>query len=446
MNMLRLTFFNKNFHISEKKLLLYVFLIACIFRILYGIVNFYIFGTEKWADDFDYLKYADYVLQQGPFVGELPVGPAEVGPVYPWIIAAVFSIFGKNYLAVIILNSIVSALIPVIIYYAAKIVFDVNVAFLSALWAIIYIPYYVELPFILKESWMQFLFILTVLLFFKSLSKKEGIKYLILTSIVFVFFIHMDERYFTFFPVFLLGYFFLNESKDSSRLIKPAFFLLIVAMLMVPWTIRNYNVYGRPIVLTERTAKFTDKLLGYPQDEHDFYEISPYSRKMIPLYESIRDSILAGYEIKSNVRFLKNMKEGISKGSIPRAYGTIENYFSEFIDLWAPAKFNDYYVANGFRYQKAWSTRNNVLFSLSYGILLPFLLISIVLIFKHKNSKGVFLLVLLVMQTIIHVFLAHARFRYRVPVDSVIIICSFYAIYEILKTFNFKFIKVKIDK
>ena len=76
-------------------------------------------GTSKFIDDWDYISYAKNIMSQGiwiPDISKLYSNSHLVGPAFPIILALLFTIFGENYLSVIILNAILSSLICVLIY------------------------------------------------------------------------------------------------------------------------------------------------------------------------------------------------------------------------------------------------------------------------------------------------------------------------------------------
>jgi len=92
------------------------------------------------------------------------------------------------------------------------------------------------------------------------------------------------------------------------------------------------------------------------------------------------------------------------------------------IGLWKPFRFwSGYRNFPDGRFFGPWSLKHNASSIICYGLLLPFMILSIgYLVFKR--AKIVFFLTFpLLIQTLLHL-LQHGRERYRVPVDSFIII------------------------
>ena len=75
--------------------------------------------------------------------------------------------------------------------------------------------------------------------------------------------------------------------------------------------------------------------------------------------------------------------------------------------------------------------KHNASIGFTYGLLLPFFLIGVVLILKNKHRKGLFVLALIVLYTFVHAVLAHARNRYRIYIDAFIIVIAFYGLMQV---------------
>jgi len=204
----------------------------------------------------------------------------------------------------------------------------------------------------------------------------------------------------------------------------------------VPWLIRNYNVYDKVVILTVRTTKFTDKFFGYPvydyTKRHNEYQFIHHWN------DSMKNDIINGKEVPGIKRKIyDNLKLGLTNGSVPHKYSKLEKYYAEFKEFWRPVRFNGGYVGNGFKYKgPSWSLKHNLSQGISYGLLLPFLIIGILMLIREKNKYGILLIIILLIHTYIHVVLDHAINRYRIPIDPFIIIIAFYAINNLCLKFK----------
>lgn len=414
---------------STKKILLIIFIVSLVIRLGFGIVMFNMNGVSKFCDDWDYINYANSIIDQGVFVpdlNKLHPGSHVVGPSFPLIIALMFLIFGQNYIPIVILNAIISSLIPILIYFLSKSVFNKKIALFSSIWSIFYVLHIRYIQMVRKEVWLAFLFPLVIFLFILETKRNNITWKSLILPVIYTFFIHMDERFFTYFPIFLIAFLLLDKVSLKAGFRKSIVLGSLTIILMVPWLVRNYQVYDRPLILTERTAKFTDKLFGY-EDINKKRKIE--KQRMIELYIAKRDSILAGKKINLKYNRVRKMKKGIELGYIPHKFNRWERYWAEFKEFWRPIRISGGYVGRGFRFEgPSWSLKHNLSEGLTYGILLPFFLIGCYFVFKYKNRYGIFFVFIIFIHTIIHVVLAHVRNRYRIPIDSFIIMLAFYGL------------------
>ena len=412
------------------KLVLIFFIISLVLKLGYGVVIYKTETTKSFSDDWDYISYANQIIGQGIWVLDISKLSLDmIAPGFPLILAILFSIFGENYLVIIILNAILGACITPLIYYAGKNIFNEKVGLFASFWTIPYFLYYRWVPRVLKEMWIFLLFPLIIYLVFLEAKKKKPTLRILLLSLLFAFFIHLDERFFVYFPFIAIIFPILNWQNLRAALMKSLIFLILVLILMVPWTIRNYKVYNRIVILTTR-SEFALNL------SHENQGIKKILEKHYLTKEQI-DSIAKGLETYN--RHPVEI-ERIKKGIIPKQYTKWEKWYNEFLEFWRPCRFTPGYVGNGFRFQLR-SLPYNLALIFSYGILLPFFFAGIYLIFKTKNIKGIIIFGIIIIHTFIHVFFFLVRYRYRVPIDIYIIIlasCGFLWIYDKLNTKRLK--------
>ena len=433
--------FNKN---KIDNFLIIFFIISLIIKISFGIFMYAKYGTSKFCDDWDYISYAKNINIQGIFVPDISTffsNSSEVGPGYPMIIALLFSIFGENYLPGIILNAIICSLIPVVIYWLAKNIFSKNIAIFSFIWSTFYILHIRWIPRIIKEEFLFLLFPLIIYLIIKE-SKKKYISFkFLLIPLFYAILIHMDERFFFYFPFLAISCLFLQKNNFKSGIKKAFVFIIVVVIFMIPWTIRNYQVYNKLAILTIRTSVFTDKLFGYTnENDSDFLLDSPRNPYTnLKLNSSRVDSIKAGKNISSlNKITQKIIKKGIDEGYYPHNYNLLEKWFYNGKAFFEPVRFKGYYSGSGYLYRGHWSLRHNILEGLTYGLLLPFFLIGTFLTIKRKNRYSIFLIIIIFLHTILHVVLTYVVPRYRIPIDVFVIIIAFYGFNEVVKFLSSK--------
>lgn len=417
---------------SEKQLIWILFVVSLVIRLTFAIASYYSAGTSNFDDDWVYDNIAREMLKQGIWLLDISGfdwRDVAIGPVFPLIIFICYKFFGINYMIPMIANAIASASLTVIIYYTARLVFDKKIAFASAMWSLFYVYYIRWVPSLLKENWVQLFFALSILLLFQSIVQKHYLRYLILLSLVYTLLIHTDERYLMFAPVMFLGVFLLDRYYRGSLsfipgLRKSFIFTLLVCLFSLPWFIRNYLVYHKPVLLTQRTAFVTDKIFGYPSTYN-------YSQE-IEVSDATVDSVVKGYEIYDRT-VEKELKRIMKYGIYPRRFSFIERVISSFKEFWIAFRIRPSFTIEGFRAQEPWSLKHNLSVMLTYGMLLPFMLAGFFLGLKKKNRLLWFLLILICFQTFIHLFIVLSNYRYRTPIDFIVIIVAFYGFFEFMK-------------
>lgn len=440
-------YYYKLYSLSDKRILILLFALSFIVRLLYCIYYDHKFAFTTFSDDLDYISYANNILSQGIAVKDISqlYGNAHLsGMGFPLVLAVIFKIFGENYYLIYLLNIILSSFHVVLIYLVAKEVFNKHVAIFSGVWSAFYIKFIKYTPSVLKENLLHFLFFLLIYVFIKQI-KDKSIRTLVILILVFTFLIHTDERYFAFFPVILLLYIYYFRKDLKTGLKLSGIFAGAVILLMIPWTIRNYEVYQKPVILTLRTTTFTDKLFGYDKagDQKAIIgENTSYNRKHLPIYEEITRKIVNKEPIDTsytnNYFYIELIKTGIADGHVPHTFGKIENLYANFAEFFRPFRFSGGYIANGYRYKPAWPIFNNTVLILQYGILLPFFFIGFYFFITSKNKYFLLITSFLILYSFVHIFLAHSVERYRNPIDGLIFIIAFYGIYRIIHKLRHK--------
>jgi len=412
-----------------RKLIILFFFLSLLLRIVYGLYFFLKYGSSNFADDWAYIKFAEEMLRQGVFVNDISTltqTKSGITPFYPFIIFLSFKIFGTNYIPLIILNAVFSSLLTVIIYFIGKYLFNEDVGVLSSMWTILYVNTIRWVPTLLKENLLQLLFALFVLCLSIYLINNRSYIMLSLMSLVFALLIHTDERYSVYY-IFLVAVIFIAEGTSLKQKILSFIYLTaLILIFMMPWLIRNYEVYNRPVILSERTAYMTDKLFGYKNGN--------YYPQEIQISDATLDSIVKGMPIQ-DITLYNLIQRGISYGTYPEKYSRIEKLYVDFKELWRPFRFSDMWVSEGYRPEGKWSFKHNIAIIMTYGLLLPFFIMGIFYSIKVKNKGSLIILGLVIVHTIIHLTFILSQNRYRIPLDIIIIVFSFYGLTQIIRNY-----------
>jgi hypothetical protein len=201
--------------------------------------------------------------------------------------------------------------------------------------------------------------------------------------------------------------------------------VLGVFLLLLPWSIRNYQVYDQLVLLTPRTTAFTSKLLGENISILRFDNSDEAIRSRIP-----------EWMINEAERFEE--QHGIS----PREYGKTEAKIKAFVHFWRPLLFKPTYIQYGYK-GVAWSLRGNIRVMAYYGIFLPFYFFGFYLLYKRKMYIAFLIALIPVIHSLLHAYMVWPVHRYRAPILFIVVMIGMFVIGELLSANRF-FEKYKI--
>jgi hypothetical protein len=264
-------------------------------------------------------------------------------PVYPIFLAGIYAIFGQNFFAVRVIQSVVGALISLMIFLIGKEIFDKRVGFLAAALATVY-PLLVFISGLLYVTVLFTLFMILFVWFTIKISDNDGILSPILAGLFLGLATLAGPILFAIYP--FVGLWLLFIVKKSMRLkFKAAAILFGVAIItLIPWSIRNYAVFGRitPVsaavdwFLAEAQSKIQNELTVQIRSDSlghhfDVYVNGDYNGTLsdttkiqgnaTPLYAGVVlnsgvSSNLERFIVKRNPSDLPNRSDFESKGEI----------------------------------------------------------------------------------------------------------------------------------
>lgn len=403
-----------------------ILIIALIAKIAFGLYDFY--SAPTVADENDYILEAHMILEQGPLVLE-PYNPKTfVGPGFPWLLAFTQWIGGTN--LIVWLNACLSVLTVILIYKIGKRVLKFPYVELAALWAVIYVPYTMYVGSVLKESLLQFLVVWSVYLAFR-LRDQFSLSKVTLFAFAFVYMIHTDERYLFFLPIYALAVLKWDQ-RISANLKQISIVSLWIIVFCLPWFARNYVVYERPVFLTERLHAPIDKKFGI---KNDLINRSEYFSKEMRAFQ---DSLLNGLDPQISMGREKSLLAAHNNGLTPHDFSFGERLWYNTLGYWSPIRTKGILLGSGWKYMDPRSPIVNILYTLNYGILLPFMLMGIYFTWRQGVFELKILSIYLAFHYILHIVMILGSGRYRHPVDFIIILLAFYGLYSLSEKFKWR--------
>ncbi|MCK4695968.1 MAG: glycosyltransferase family 39 protein [Candidatus Cloacimonetes bacterium] len=405
-----------------------------------------VFFADKHSvknDPLQYHKYATAILENRDWLTNPDFTGHFRPPVYPLFLALIYLIFGRgNFLAVYFIQSIISVITCYYIFLLCLRIIDRKNALFALIWSGLYIFYIRFSRFLLRETLVIFLLLIFFFYLYDLLISKDPKKSSFwIFTLSYSLLIHLDPRYL--FYLFFLPILFMIYHPLLKSIKKYFIFLGVIILLMIPWMIRNYLTYDGLVLISTRTFNLSNNISSR-QDNFSFLKILNFDKIKGTKYEKypteeIREAVKRG---ENPLNYEKQELEAIKKDIYPDSTFWGRKWF-HFVQFWEPFDFKMSYrpFPDG-RFDRKRSLKYNIIIMISYGLLLPFMLISIINMIRRKKKIIYFLLFPLLIQTILHVIL-WGVYRYRVPVDAFIIILGTNGM---ILTYKFLFIKEETSK
>lgn len=339
----------------------------------------------------------------------------NIPPIYPYFVALNIMIFGDHsFLVIEIIQALVSAAFCFTIYCITKRIYERrSIALLSAVIATFYPPFIYHSAFI--WSTIVFVFLITVLiLLLIRITERPNLPNIILCGFVMGFIALINPAILPFYPLAVLWLFFNFKYKRLFIVKRIAMMIIIMAMTIAPWTIRNYTVFHKII--------FIKSNIGY----NFWIGNNPHATGSTMItpggdYSDIIRDLTDKDEVDKSRYFLKlaminivNNPLGFSKRCLRKL-----TYFWWRIENKVGGNWEKYIVVMYF----------------AYGI--PLLLSVFGIIFSWKNRKYCSLIWLLLFSFSVVYSITHCgNYRYRLPVEPFILIFASVAIirgFELIK-------------
>ncbi len=428
-----------------------LFIFSFSLRIFYAFVMYQKNIMNSFMDDKLYQIWAENVLTQGVWLMNTEKLLYDfISPGLPWIMAFFWKIFGVNWLVLFVVNAIINSMTCLLIFCLSKQIFKNNVlALLTGFWSALYILYVYYIPRAGKEVWVIFLIVFIVYLLFKlkSLDSLKSLYLVVFVGVCLSLLIHIDERYLSYIPIFFVAVFLIKTIPFFKKILIIMILSFVAIVAMLPWTIRNYMVYRKIVLLSTRTERYVDYILPF-NDKIKVRNIIREHSKWYLNSDQI-DSVINGLktDFTSYLSIDESQIQAMRKGNVPREYSGLERRWNALIDMFQPVQLTERYTGDGYRFEKKWSLEHNLASCLTYGLLLPFLIIGFIFLYKADKRIFLFFILLLAWHAFLHVIVfAGARDRYRLPVDFVIIITGTSGMFFITKYFLRKLKRQPVEK
>jgi hypothetical protein len=430
---------------NKKWFFVFIAMFFFIARFIYA----YLCGWDKIPDGTDGISYNSYALAILNFSDWL-TDPSFDGnyraPVYPMFLSCIYYFFGEeNFYAVYFIQIFLNVFMIYYIYKISIIIFDYKSALIAMIFSGVYIYYYYYSSTILRETLIQFflifLFYHIYIFIFKNINMKVMSKEFFIIIGAVSLLIHIDAKYLFYIPFILVLFFLKNNTLYAIRFSLQ--FLVILAVIMGPWMIRNYVAYDRIVLINTRTLdKYLDKMINKNNSENKHVSSNTNKPEQNPkkYAPSEEERVL----IKAGLNPYSRSAEEIElvKNDVYPPSSFFSKAFSRAQEMWWPFRFSYDYNSFPPRIREPYSLKHNLISGIFYLPLLIFFFYGVLSIILSRKWHGFFLMYPIVIHATLHFFALAGRERHRIQIDSFIIIISIYGFLYMIEQMRIKKIAI----
>jgi len=383
--------------LTERRILLALFAIALGLRVLYGAILTTQPGLVASSATSD-LSHAKEIASGVRWITE-PYSPRAPG--YPVVLAALYLLSVKQLWLVAFYQAILGALTVLVVYRLGRLFLGTGLATIAALWFALHV-YHIHLSYSFERDIAAVLLLMLVLLLVVRPFKR--MRYALIAGLVCTALIHVDSQYLLLLPVFAL--FVLFKTRHGLFNIQYLLlFLSVVVVASIPWTVRNYAVYGQPLPIGLEAARFLRPVKVV---------VTEPSRGISDIESKVVRASRARLIEQNTVEFWR---------------------FARFRGEQSPEGTEASNTTAGRSLEPAWSVRHDLVSILNYGVLLPFFLIGIVVAIRERNRTGLMLAAVTVAYFLMRAYLGGNE-RTRLPIDPLVVLIAFYGVAALVRRFR----------
>ena len=316
-------------------------------------------------------------------------------PFYPFFLSVIYMIFGHSYKMVGVIQSIIGAFSCALIYLIGKKVYGRISGITAALIGAMYFPFIKSAGMLLTESFFTFLLI-SIIFYLLKVRNENSFPACIIFGLL-LGMAMLTKSIMLFFPIFIMPTFFYLGGKYSinAGLKKYALILLVLSFSLMPWAIRNYNVYH----------KFAPTSV---EGGFGFYSSYCPANGIFGLNAASDDPVvIEGFKIASPVLRSKYFVKKTWDFIVNNPKKIIMSEAKKIIYFWAPFD---------------WEIVGNRWFNLAYVLALPFFAIGFFLAIKEFRKNYPILAPIIYFQIMTLAFYGSPRFR--LPIEPYIFILA----------------------
>jgi hypothetical protein len=339
-------------------------------------------------------------------------------PIYPYLVAGIFKIWGTytfhSRIIIQTMNLAFAALTVIPIYGIARRTFGEAVA-VGASWFWVFLPTSLFFPMMwIWDTAMAGLFFALIFWATLALAEQQTTWAWAGYGALWAIGVLVNPSMISVFP-FLLGWVIWETRRDGAPWFKfAAAAVLVFAIGLVPWTVRNYRVFGKVIVL--RSNFGLELWLGNNAAVPDSW--SPWMHPNDSPEEARK------YQSMGEIAYMAEKQEQAIAFMRAHPADTVRFIFHRFVGNWIA-------VSESPLDSWSYSPLYMKLFVILNVSLSLFTLLGALFAYRAKHPDAFpYAIVLLIFPLIFYV--THASLRYRFPMDPIMMVLSAYGIGQII--------------
>lgn len=374
----------------DRRTLLALFSLAFGLRILFAVV---------------FASHPDFVSTQDTYAFRIAEKMAENAgwlttpfspdaPGYLMLLAGAFALFGASWWTVVAINAVLGGLTTFFLYRVGERRIGPRAGLYAGIWLALFAHQIIFTAIATRDITATFLF---TWLMYNLVAPFRRMRNALWLAFLYTLLIMTEPLFLVLLPVLIL---YLARFATQHRALSMQYLFLFLAFLLffnVPWTVRNYVVHGRIVLVSIEAERYT----------------APVTRLLL------RPAPTPEIEIPT----------GSQTGE--------PGFFKNSLELWRAVRLADAPAdpARGIVAQPAWSLRHNLTGAVTYGVLLPFFVVGVCFALKRRHRAALILSGGALSYAFVRGFMTGDD-RPRLVIEPLIILLALYGLHELMKLRN----------
>ena len=371
----------------DRRTLLALFALAFGLRILFAAV----FGSHPEFipvhETYDYRIAARMVEDPGWLT--TPFSPNAPG--YLMLLATAFALFGVSWWTAVGLNAVLAGFTTFFLYRVGEKRIGPRAGLYAAVWFALMAHQILFSSFAMRDVFVTFLFTWFV---YNLVAPFRRMRVALWLAFLYTLLMMTEPLFIVLLPVLVI---YLALAATHHRVLSWQYVFLFMSFLLLfnlPWTIRNYAVHGEFVPVSIEAERYTD-----------------------PVTQRLRHPI-PSVDVK-----------------VPESATYVEpGFLHNMIEFWRPVRLRDAPAdpAHGITAEPAWSMRHNLVYLVSYGTALPFVVIGMIFAVVRRHRSVLVMSGAILSYAFVRGFMTGDD-RPRLVIEPLIVLVAMYGIRELLR-------------